>query len=127
MATAVSICSNACLMLGADSINDFNEETNRAKIASNLYPQVRDAVLRSHPWNCAVARVALAPDTTAPAFDYASQFSIPDDWLRTLQVGLYGQEDDHRHEGRKILADVSVLYLRYIFRNDVEGSWDTML
>jgi hypothetical protein len=127
MATAVSICSNALLMLGAGSINDFNEDDDRAKVASNLYPQVRDAVLRSHPWNCAVKREALAPDTGAPAFDYASQFSIPDDWLRTLQVGQYGSEIDHRHEGRKILADTDVLYLRYIFRNEIEGSWDTML
>lgn len=127
MATAVSICSNSLLMLGAGSINDFNEDNDRAKVASNLYPQVRDAVLRSHPWNCAVARIALAPDTTPPPFDYTSQFSVPDDWLRTLQVGLYGREDNHRHEGRKILANTDVLYLRYIFRNSVEGTWDTML
>lgn len=127
MATAVSICSNALLMLGAGTINDFNEDNDRTKIASNLYPQVRDAVLRSHSWNCAVKRLALAPETTAPAFDYANQFAVPDDWLRTLQVGIRGSEDDHRHEGRKILANVDVLYLRFIYRNDIEGSWDTML
>lgn len=127
MATAVSVCSNALLMLGAGSINDFTEDNDRAKLASNLYPQVRDAMLRSHPWNCAVARVALAPMVEIPAFDYPLQFAVPDNWLRTLQVGQHDNEVDHRHEGRRILSFSDPLYLRYIFRNEVEASWDSML
>lgn len=127
MATAVSICSNALQMLGAKSINDFNDDTDRATLAANLYPQVRDAVLRSHPWNCAVARVALAPQVPTPAFDYAFQFSKPDDWLRTLQVGFLGAEADYRDEGRLFLCNDNPFYLRYIFRNVTEGTWDTML
>jgi hypothetical protein len=127
MATDVSMCSNALLMLGAQPINDFNENNDRARLASNLYPNVRDWILRRHPWNCAVKRVALAPDATAPVFDYSYAFSIPDDWLKTLQVGYYGDEVDHRHEGRKILSNDNPLYLRYIFRNDVPATWDTSL
>jgi hypothetical protein len=38
-----------------------------------------------------------------------------------------GARIEYRSEGRKILSDVDALYLRYIFRNEVEGSWDTML
>jgi hypothetical protein len=57
----------------------------------------------------------------------AFQFSVPDDWLRTLRVGAQGQEDDHQSEGRKILSDANPLYLRYIFRNVTVASWDTML
>src|SRR5690348_6919352 len=101
MATDVSICSNALLMLGDSSIADFNEDNDRARLASNLFPQVRDAVLRLHPWNCAVKRTVLAPDATTPpevAIDWTYQFTLPDDWVRTLQVGAYGEEDDHRSE-----------------------------
>jgi hypothetical protein len=127
MATDVSICSNALLMLGDSSIQDLAEENDRARLASNLFPQVRDAVLRLHPWNCAVKRVALAPDVATPVIDYAYQFTLPSDWVRTLQVGEYGCEDDHRSEGRKILADCDPLYLRYIFQNTVVATWDTAL
>jgi hypothetical protein len=126
-ATAVSICSNACLMVGAQTINDFNELTDRARICANLYPQVRDAVLRSHRWNCATARKLLAPDETAPPFDFPYQFSLPDDWLRTHQIGELGCEVTHKHEGRKILAFVSALPIVYGFRNEIEATWDTML
>jgi hypothetical protein len=127
MATDVSVCSNALLMLGAGSINDFTTVNDRTTLCVNLFPQVRDAVLRSHPWNCAVARIALAPETTVPPFDYDAQFAIPDNWIRTLQVGERGIEIDHRHEGRKLLANTDTLFLRYIFRNEVVATWDTML
>lgn len=38
MATGVSICSNALLMLGSQTINDFQDQLNldRAKLCSNL-------------------------------------------------------------------------------------------
>lgn len=127
MTTSVSIASNALLMLGAQPINDFNEDADRARLASNLYAPARDLLLRSHPWNCAIKRVILSPDADAPAFGYSYQFTLPGDWLRTLSVGDYGEEIDFRTEGRKLLADDSVLKLRYIFRNDQESTWDTML
>lgn len=128
MATnAVSICSNALLMLGADPINSFDEGTAGARLASNLYALVRDRILRSHPWNCAVKRVILAPDATPPVFDYSAQFTLPSDWLKTLQVGSNCENLTWVTESRKILCDVDALRLRYIFRNTVEGTWDSLL
>lgn len=127
MATRVSICSNALLMLGAQPINDLTEDLDRARLAANLYQSVRDDILRAHPWNCAVKRVVLSPDTAPPAYGYAYQFRLPSDWLRTLSVGDYGAETDYRSEGRMLLANENVLKLRYIFRNEDESSWDAML
>jgi hypothetical protein len=127
VATKVSICSNALLMLGDKSINSLDEGTDRAQLASNLYDSARDSLLRSHPWNCAVKRVILAPDVATPAFDYSAKFSLPSDWLKTLSVGPDGYEVDYKHESGKILANGTSLPLRYIFRNTVEGSWDSML
>lgn len=128
MATATSICSNAVLMLGAKSINDiYLQVEDRAVLAANLYPSARDAVLRSHPWNCAIARVSLAPDVAAPAFDWSFQFSQPGDWLRTLSVGERGFASSYVTEGRKYLSNDNPLLLRYIYRNDNEASWDAML
>jgi len=129
MATdATTICSNAVLMLGAQSINDlYTDPTDRATLAANLYPQLRDAVLRSHPWNCAIKRVLVPTDVATPAFDWAFQFTLPGDWLRTLSVGYLGYEPNFRVEGMKILCNDSPVPLKYIFRNDVEASWDSML
>ena len=127
MANSVSICSNALQMLGAKPINDFNERTEHARLSASLYPDIRDDLLRAHPWNCATKRVILAPLADAPAFDFGYQFALPGDWLRTLQVGQKGQGLAYRSEGRNILANVTALPLVYIFRNVVEQEWSTNL
>ena len=129
MATGVSICSNALLMLGAQTINDFADQLNldRAKLCANLYPTVRDDMLRSHPWNCAIKRAVLAPDALAPAFGYTHSFELPADFMRVLEVGTNGSQIDYLVEGRTIQADTTVLELRYVFRNEVENTWDAHL
>ena len=132
-ASAVSICSNALLRLGAKPSSSFEEADQtdglvRARLCSNLYPTVRDDVLRSHNWNCCKARVVLSPDSTPPAFGYSSRFLLPGDWLRTLGNGPEGSDEfEWEQEGRYILADTNALYLRYIFRNENAASWDAML
>lgn len=114
-------------MLGDKSFNDFADGSVRAAAAGNLYPTVRDMMLRSHPWNCARARLSLAPDVTAPAFDWSYRFLKPADWMRTLSVGESGYEVDYIEEGRYILSNDNPCLLRYVFQNIVEASWDTML
>lgn len=126
MSNALSICSNALQMLGDDPITSFDEDTPRARRANNLYPSIKKSVLRSHPWNCATKRVILSPDVEEPAFDWGYQFTLPTDWLRTLQVGLKGSGEDYRTEGRKILCDTATLRLVYVANID-EGLFDAML
>lgn len=126
-ATPVSICSNALLMLGDNPIASFAEDSDKARLASNLWETARDHVLRRHPWNCAIKRVILSPDTAAPAFDFGKQFELPADWLRTLSVGEEGERPRYRIEGRKVLMDESACKLRYIFRNENPATWDSML
>lgn len=128
MTTAVSICSNALLMLGKEPIADFNEGSDRAKYCGNLYPVVRDGLLRKHFWNCAIKRVLLSRLTTAPAFGFSSQFQLPADFLRVYEVGMPGRLiEDFQIEGRLILANAESLALRYVWRNVNEDTWDAAL
>lgn len=127
MATSkVQVCSNALLLLGQNTIASFTEATDRATLASNLWDNARQMVLRSHPWNCAVKRAALAPEVAAPAFDFTYQFLLPGDCLRVLSVGQQDEAPMYKVEGRKILIDDNPCYLRYIFDNDDVPSWDAM-
>ncbi len=127
MPSAVEICSNALLLLGAGAITAFDDGTDRAALAGNLWDTVRDDMLRSHPWNCAVKRTTLAADADAPAYDYSYKYLLPSDWMRTISVGEYGAEPDHRTEGRYILCDDAPLYLRYIYRNTDPTTYDASL
>lgn len=127
MANQVSICSNALVMLGAKTINSLSDTSDRAVACVNAFDDVRDTILRSHPWNCAVKRVRLAANATAPLYDYAYSFNLPSDWLKTLSVGEYQTELDYKTEGRKILCNESPIFLRYIYRNTDIASWDASL
>lgn len=122
MTSSVSICSNALLALGAHPINDFDEDTDHARLCANLYPTVRNKLLRAHPWNCAIKRVVLSP-----VFGYGYQFSLPGDLIRVLSVGEPRDDIDYRIEGSRLLANVDVIRLRYIFRNEDESTWDAAL
>lgn len=124
MASPVSICSNALLKLGGRPIASFDESTDAALLCSNLWPQVRDAVLRAHPWNCAVKRANLAPLAEAPEYGFSFAFALPADCLRLLEAD---SAYDYKVEGRNILGDENPLYIRYIYRNEDPASYDTLL
>ncbi|MBI2798969.1 MAG: hypothetical protein HYX63_01580 [Gammaproteobacteria bacterium] len=127
MASKVSICSNALLMLGVNPIASFDEDSQGAVLASNLWEDVKNATLRSHPWNCATKRVSLAPESTTPAYEWPYSYLLPGDWLRTLSVGEETEDPAFVMENGRILFDESELKLRYVFKNDDLTTWDTLL
>ena len=57
--TDISICSNALLKIGAESITSFLDGTAEAEVAANLYPMIRDGLLASYPWSFAVGQKSL--------------------------------------------------------------------
>ena len=95
MATEVDICNIALTNLGEAKIVSLTEATERARLSNLRYPDVRDAVLRSHPWNCATKRAKLTRSTVTPAFGYLYQYS--------LQI-----------EGKFLLTDETTMYVKYI-------------
>ena len=125
--SVVNIVSNASLMLGGRPISDLSEDNDRTRLAANLYPMVKRFVLRRHPWNCCIKRVTLSPDVATPAFDFAFQFTLPSDYMRTLSVGESGCESFFKIEGGKLLSDDNPCLLRYVFDNDNPGTYDDML
>lgn len=115
-------------MLGKEPIASFNDGSDRSKYCSNLYPMVRDQLLRKHLWNCAIKRVLLSPLADHPAYGYTNQFQLPADFLRLLEVGTSANFiTDFQIENRKILANAAALPLRYVWRNDNEVNWDSSL
>lgn len=127
MSTDVKICSDALVELGLAPINSFTDLNDRTLAAWNLFPQVRNFLLRSHTWNCAIKRVVLSPDTQAPAFGWASAFSLPSDCLRVLSVTPNRERVPYEVEGGKVLCDEGAVYLRYVFRNEQPATYDPAL
>jgi len=133
-ATEVSICSNALIRLGADPISSFDEadlsgsNIDRARIASNLWPTIRQQIIRTHSWNCCTRTVQLSPDATPPVGQFLNRFQKPGDWLRTLDVMVdrYTRAD-WRDEGGYILTDAPMVLLTYVFDNKNPATYDAGL
>jgi hypothetical protein len=114
MSVAVEICNNALIRIGAKRISDLSDDTKEGRLCDERYFKVVKHVLREHPWNFAIDRVALAEDAgTTPEFDYARQFDLPSDCIRMLSTDAF-PNGRWALEGRKILSDESAVEIRYV-------------
>jgi len=125
MASVVDICNGALNQLGASTILTLTEDSKNARLCNARYTQVRDSVFRSHPWNCLIKRVELAADSTAPAWGFTQQYTLPADCLRVLTILDY--DADYKIEGRKILTDNSNMKILYIARITDPNEYDELL
>tara|TARA_B100000029_G_scaffold402955_1_gene402600 strand:- start:1929 stop:2510 length:582 start_codon:yes stop_codon:yes gene_type:complete len=125
MASVVQICNSALNQLGASSITALTEDSKNARICNERYETVRDAVYRSHPWNCLVKRVQLAQDSDTPAWGFSYQYTLPSDCLRVLQIKDYNS--DYKIEGRKLLIEESEVYLIYLAMESDVNQLDVLL
>ena len=92
MATSsVQICNSALVKVGAARIASLSDDTKAAKICNEQYDKLRKKLLRSHPWNFAIRRVALADTGVTPIWKYTNEFAIPSDTLRILDTNLNDQ------------------------------------
>ena len=125
MASVVQICNSALNQLGASSITALTENSKNARICNERYETIRDAVYRSHPWNCLVKRVQLAQDSDTPAWGFTYQYTLPSDCLRVLQIKDYNS--DYKIEGRKLLIGESEVYLIYLAMESDVNQLDILL
>ena len=125
MASIVEICNGSLNQLGATTILSLTEDSKNARLCNQRYSQVRDAVFRSHPWNCLQKRVELAADTDAPAWGFSYAYTLPADCLRLLRILDY--DSNYKVEGRKILSNTSSMKILYIGRVTDPNEYDESL
>jgi len=122
MPSEVEICRMALDLIGDYALSDLAEGSKQARLCKRNYAPMRDAVLRAHPWNCALKRTVLPKDAAAPAFGFLHRYTLPADCLRLLPLtadGAFGGAPvAHRIEGRKLLCDAGaplpVVYVRRV-------------
>ena len=125
MSSVVQICNIALTNIGETKIAALNEENERARVVNLRYEDCRDSVLRTHPWNCAVTRVELSADVTAPSWGYAKRFALPADCLRVLDVE--NNFEKYEVEGRYLVTDSTSMKLKYIKRVTDPTEFDSLL
>ena len=126
MASETDICNIALSNLGERPINDRADENQRARACDNRFDDVRDLVLRSHIWNCALKREGPLPSSaTVPSWGYDYAYPKPAEMLRLIAV----KESEHafKIEGDNIVTDSSTLNILYIERVTDTAKYDSLL
>ena len=124
MATSISIVNSALIKLGADTISSLTQDTKAAILANAVFTDLRDEVLRSHPWNFAIKRAEWSPTANTPVYEYDYEYDLPSDCLRVLDPEY--DSTDFVIEGRKLLTNESTLKVRFIYRHTDPSEWDAM-
>ena len=126
------VANIALTNLGEATISDIQTDNNeRARLLNNRFDDIRDSVLRSHPWNVTVRRSVLSAYTSTPAWGYKYAFTFPTDattgetCLRVL--GLQDHTTPYRIEGNEILTDASTLNVKWQARVTDLSTLDSVL
>ena len=132
MTSVVDICNAALNTVGANTIISLTEDSVPARLCNQRFASIRDALFRSHPWNCLIKRVQLAQDATGPAYLYTYAYTLPSDCLRVLgfstgTVEYPSSSLDFKIEGRKIVTNEGTVYIRYIADIEDPNEYDTLL
>ncbi|OTG80804.1 hypothetical protein B9T31_16020 [Acinetobacter sp. ANC 4558] len=122
MSTNITICNEALNVIGAGSIQSFEQNTDNARRCASVYDSTRKALLRMHPWSFAKKRAQLAPTTSRPLFGYGNAFPLPKDFIRVIDTSVL----EYEIEDRYILANTNLINLIYVSDNKNEETWDSL-
>jgi hypothetical protein len=132
MASKTEIANYALSLYGEPPVLNIDPpESNRAaRIMALRFDSVRDAVLRAHPWNFAVARAKLNKLVDKPPFGFEAAFALPTDFLRVVRVneasGFANYKLERLKGSRVLLSNDSEINLIYISRVKETGLFDPL-
>lgn len=114
----VQLCSQALLLLGAGSINSFEEGTQKAQVAAALYPGVREMLLVDYPWRFTLVKAQLSQDTAAPINEWSYSYVLPGECMLLRQLfpsASVGESPlrDYEIFGRRVYADQDAIWADY--------------
>jgi hypothetical protein len=82
----VTLCNDALARLCGRSIMSLDDETEEARLCKRHFVTSVREVLRDGVWRCARRRVRLSPLAEEPAFGWGSQFQLPPDFVRLVEL-----------------------------------------
>ena len=131
--SAEDICNLALLELGHSPITTIGEAGKAGELTEIFYGPTRDALLRAHPWNFAIKRVALAAAPVTIPFEYDYAFPLPSDFLRLVRTSIEadGFTDgdwriEHGTSGSWLVSNDDTVSIEYVARIEDVSRYDPL-
>jgi hypothetical protein len=120
MATKIQTISNALILVGDDTINTLGDGSYRARVTENLYDNVYEAELATHPWAFARRLQTLSASVDAPIIDsWEKIYALPSDLITLIR---FHEQCDYEIYGSSIYTNATTLVCDYIAKVS-ESAW----
>ena len=121
----LDICARALVLIGAEPLTSFEDQTTEALVAGNMYEDVARASLLNTRWRFATDQAVLNRLSAAPTGRYDAAYQLPSSTLMVHAVTENDMNIEYQRYGSKIYCDASepsVLICDYTYRA-LEVDW----
>tara|TARA_R110001592_G_C12870245_1_gene723667 strand:- start:86 stop:709 length:624 start_codon:yes stop_codon:yes gene_type:complete len=112
------ICNLALAKIGQHQIDNIQQASMQARQCRLHLPQVRQKLLRDHPWNFASRFIALPVNAEELAVKWTYRFKMPSDYMQLIQAWTDNartyQIDEFNIAGRSFLTEKETVFIEYI-------------
>lgn len=115
MLSAVEICNQAILKIGATRINSFDDNTVESTVVKEYYESAVKWMLSQYPWSFSLKTVELSQLPDKPIRDYEYAYSLPVDMIRLHRTYPL---TDFRIEGDQLWSNERSMAVKYVSRPD---------
>jgi len=121
--SAIDICSRALILVGAEPITSFEDDTTEALIAGNMYEDIARTNLTSTRWRFSTNQAILNRLSDTPTGRFDAAYQLPD-YLFVHAVTVRDLQIEYNIYGDKIFCDAAAsdeLVLDFTYRADEVG------
>ena len=122
--SAIDICSRALILVGAEPITSFGDDTSEALIAGNMYEDIARTNLTSTRWRFATNQAILNRLCDAPTGRFTAAYQLPE-YIFLHAVTVRDYQIEYNVYGSKVFCDADVsdeLIADYTYRAE-EVDW----
>ena len=123
--SGIDICSRALVLIGAEPITSFSDDTTESLVSNNMYEDVARTNLTSTRWRFATNQAQLNRLSAAPTGRFDAAYQLPDGYLYIHAITVNDFQIEYDLYGDKAYCDADtqdVLIADYTFRAD-EVNW----
>tara|TARA_R100001443_G_scaffold20454_2_gene32398 strand:- start:14937 stop:15548 length:612 start_codon:yes stop_codon:yes gene_type:complete len=101
------ICSKALVLVGANTITSFSENTTESKVANQLYESILENLLTRTRWRFAAKQAQLSRNASAPTARWSAKYAVPSGTLLIHTVTVNDNVIEFDRYESDILCDAS--------------------
>ena len=101
------ICSKALVLVGANTITSFSENTTESKVANQLYESTLENLLTRTRWRFAAKQAQLSRNASAPTARWSAKYAVPSGTLLIHTVTVNDNVIEFDRYESDILCDAS--------------------